>query len=315
MGISTVKLMRRGPRSVTTTDEDQSTSAAWLPTSRRVLRVATSPAHRKTQSKRKAKPAPLTVRTLISTPIDTPRRPLAPQKRRCRGSSGYQGPEHYAHLPANPIRDSLAPNLLVLVIGLNPGVTTALKGRAYSGRSNHFWRLLHESGLTTRRLCPEDDQDLPHLFAIGLTTIVSRPTRGLAQLSKEEMAAAVSGLVAKVRRWRPEIVIMAGKAQYKAVFRATYGRDPIAEECQYGWVDERKNIGSGTPGVGEHAHEGKEATVDYGGEWNGARVFIAPSPSGASPMFKGEREAGWRAVGEWVQQRRAERDTTFPARH
>jgi hypothetical protein len=121
------------------------------------------------------------------------------------------------------------------------------------------------------------------------------------------MEAAVSGLVSKVRRWRPEVVIMAGKAQYKAVFKATYGRDPTTEECQYGWVDEAKKMGSGTPGMGEHAHEGKEPTVNYGGEWNGARVFIAPSPSGASPMYKGEREAGWRVVGKWVEQRRAER--------
>ncbi|KAL9086431.1 MAG: hypothetical protein Q9159_004208 [Coniocarpon cinnabarinum] len=43
-------------------------------------------------------------------------------------SAGYAPPSKYAHLPH--LTDVLAPNLLILFVGLNPGITTATEGKS-----------------------------------------------------------------------------------------------------------------------------------------------------------------------------------------
>lgn len=44
-------------------------------------------------------------------------------------SRTYAPPEKYAHL--NGVPDALAPGLVLLLVGLNPGITTATVGHAY----------------------------------------------------------------------------------------------------------------------------------------------------------------------------------------
>ncbi|KAL9052408.1 MAG: hypothetical protein Q9162_005438 [Coniocarpon cinnabarinum] len=45
-------------------------------------------------------------------------------------SAGYAPPSKYAHLPH--LTDVLAPNLLILFVGLNPGITTATEGKSFN---------------------------------------------------------------------------------------------------------------------------------------------------------------------------------------
>jgi thymine-DNA glycosylase len=59
-------------------------------------------------------------------------------KKRSRTSNGYAPPSTYAHLPELP--DVVAPNLLILFVGLNPGLQTARTGHAYAHPSNLFWK-------------------------------------------------------------------------------------------------------------------------------------------------------------------------------
>lgn len=212
-----------------------------------------------------------------------------PRKRRRteKHPASYADPAKYADLPM--LNDVLAPNLLVLFIGLNPGITTAQSGHAYAHPSNLFWKLLHSSGLTDRRCAPQEDVNLPELYSCGFTNIVSRPSKDQSELSKAEMVAGTPALESKAREWQPEACCLVGKGIWEAVWKYRHGRALKKAEFNYGWQDEASNMGRSK-------------------KWTGARVFVAASTSGASASLKpAEKEAIWRPLGEWAQQRRIER--------
>lgn len=225
---------------------------------------------------------------------DTPERPSqnAPSpspsaKKRRRTSSRYAPPSKYAHLPE--LQDVLAPGLICVFVGTNPGVRTATAGHAYAHPSNLFWKLLHSSGCTDERLRPEQDVDLPRLYGMGNTNIVARPSRDAAELSKAEMAAGTPVLEDKVRRCRPEAVCIVGKGIWEAIWRWRYGREIKKDEFRYGWQEEKERMG------------GEEG-------WQGSRVFVASSTSGLSASLRpAEKEEIWRPFGEWVKTRRGQR--------
>lgn len=256
--------------------------------------------------------------TTTTTTIATPQK-----KKRIRPKTGYAPPSLYAHLPLLP--DALAPNLLVLFCGLNPGIRTAETGHAYSHPSNRFWPLLRTSGILPepRRGDPlitaADDRTCPARFALGFTNIVDRPTRNGAELSKAEMDAGVAGLEAKVRAWRPEVVCVVGKGIWESVWRVRRrsgggggggGGGGLGSEFRYGWQGETENMGVGMADEGQRV----EGVAYDGGEWHGARVFVATSTSGlaATPRLE-EKERIWRELGVWVERRRAERQAAATA--
>jgi len=225
-----------------------------------------------------------------------PRGAPTPTKRQ-RLTSKYAHPSKYAHL--SPLTDILEPNLICVFVGFNPGVMTATRGHAYAHPSNMFWKLLHSSGCTDRRLKPEEDVDLPRLYAMGNTNLVSRPTKDAAELSKGEQVASAPILDAKIRNFRPEAVCIVGKSIWENIWTHRYGKKPSKEEFRYGWQEERHNMGL-------LEVDGEDKTEDDG--WSGARVFVATSTSGLSASLKPhEKEAIWKPFGEWVMQRREER--------
>lgn len=236
-----------------------------------------------------------------STP--TPSNTKAPKpKKRNRPKSGYQPPTVYAHLP--PLPDALAPNLLALFCGLNPGVRTAQTGHAYNHPSNLFWKLMYSSGVLPVRCAAEEDRTLPERFNLGLTNIVSRPSRNGAELSKAEMDDGVGALEDKVRRWRPEVVVVVGKSIWESVWRVRHGRAVGKHEFRYGWQDEGENMG-----VGEVGEDESIDGVEYRDGWRGARVFVSSSTSGlAATLSPAEKERIWGELGQWVEARRAGRD-------
>ncbi|KAL1857485.1 uracil DNA N-glycosylase Thp1 [Diaporthe australafricana] len=237
------------------------------------------------------------------TPGSSTKQPPPPKtKRRKRQNAGYQPPSVYAHLP--PLPDALAPNLLALFCGLNPGVRTAQTGHAYNHPSNLFWKLMHSSGVLPVRCAATEDRTLPARFRLGLTNIVSRPSRSGAELSRAEMDAGVGALEAKVRRWRPEVVCVVGKSIWESLWRVRHGKGIAKEEFKYGWQDEGENMGVGDVGEAERL-EG----VEYREGWKGARVFVSSSTSGlAATLSPAEKERIWRELGQWVEARRAGRD-------
>ncbi|KAH7321236.1 uracil-DNA glycosylase-like protein [Stachybotrys elegans] len=225
--------------------------------------------------------------TRSSTRSDSSTPPAARGKRK-RTASGYAPPSTYAHLPTLP--DAVAPNLLVLFVGLNPGIQTARTGHAYAHPSNLFWKLLYSSGVTPRLCRADEDRSMPELYSLGLTNIVSRPSRNGSELSRQEMDDGVEALHEKARRWRPESMCIVGKSIWESIWRVRHNRKPVGAAFKYGWQDETENMGV------------------IPGEWPGARVFVASSTSGlAATLSPAEKQRIWDELGKWVKKRRIER--------
>ncbi|KAM0564596.1 hypothetical protein ACHAPJ_000811 [Fusarium lateritium] len=209
------------------------------------------------------------------------------RKKRARPSSGYAPPSTYAHLKGLP--DAITHNLLVLFIGLNPGIQTAQTGHAYAHPSNLFWKLLFSSGLTSRLCSPTEDRQLPELYSMGFTNIVARPSRNGSELSKQEMDEGVEILHEKCRKYRPESVCVVGKSIWESIWRVRHGK-PVGKAFKYGWQDETENMGV------------------IKGEWEGSKVFVSSSTSGlAATLSPAEKERIWAEIGTWAKKRRAER--------
>ncbi len=114
-----------------------------------------------------------------------------------------------------PLPDYLRPGLDVVFVGINPGLASAANGHHYAGLGNHFWPLLREAGFVPETFGYEDDvRVLEH--NIGLTNLVERPSRGLADLSREELRAGAARLRDTLREIRPRVVCFNGKAIYEA---------------------------------------------------------------------------------------------------
>jgi TDG/mug DNA glycosylase family protein len=112
-----------------------------------------------------------------------------------------------------PLPDYLAPDLDVIFVGINPGVQSARAGRYYANPRNPFWRLLHEAGLTPRELRPDEDHLLP-TFGYGITDIVKRPSRGVADLSPTDFRQGRLILEEKLLTCQPQIVCFNGKTGF-----------------------------------------------------------------------------------------------------
>jgi TDG/mug DNA glycosylase family protein len=151
--------------------------------------------------------------------------------RRTAATNGFAVGARNVRPPLPPLPDYLAPGLAIVFVGINPGERSARIGHYYGNPRNPFWRLLHEAGLTPRRLRPEEDALLPR-FGLGITDLVKRPSRGAGDLAAAEFRRGRPALEAKLLRARPRIVCFNGKTGFLWVFgrRAfrRFGRQPVA---------------------------------------------------------------------------------------
>ncbi|TPX19070.1 uncharacterized protein E0L32_011231 [Thyridium curvatum] len=317
------KASQSGSSSTQPSSRTTRTSTAGTMLTRRSPRLATPVKALSTPASPSPSPSPsLKRKSSTSTSASASPSKTPNKKKKKSRSQGYAPPSTYAHLP--PLADVLAPNLLVLFVGLNPGVQTARTGHAYAHPSNLFWKLLHSSGITpTPAPCRADeDRTLPARFACGSTNIVARPSRSGAELARSELDAGVSVLEAKIRRWRPEVACIVGKSIWESVWRVRRGggrRAPTKAEFRYGWQDERENMGRvqttrGVLGGGDGGDDDDDEAADVAEgvvvdpNWKGARVFVASSTSGlAASLSPAEKERIWRELGEWVEKRREEK--------
>jgi TDG/mug DNA glycosylase family protein len=148
------------------------------------------------------------------------------------------------------LKDCVKPPVRVLLVGINPGVRSALTGHHFAGFSNRFWNLLFDSGLVPEQLRAADDRRLPE-WGYGITNLVPRPSPGIDALTRDEYAAGVGVLRRKVRRWQPKIVAFVGVTLYRAIFEVR---------------------GAVTLGLQRQRLEG-------------ARVFVLPNPSGRNANY------------------------------
>ncbi|XP_060515814.1 uncharacterized protein LOC132695532 isoform X2 [Cylas formicarius] len=124
--------------------------------------------------------------------------------------------------------DHLTENLDIIIIGINPGLFAAYKGHHYAGPGNHFWKCLYLSGLTPQQMSADEDYKLLQV-GIGFTNMVSRATKGSADLTRKEIKEGSQILLEKLRKFRPKIAVFNGKLIYE-VFSGKkdfkFGRQP-----------------------------------------------------------------------------------------
>lgn len=113
------------------------------------------------------------------------------------------------------LTDLIANNLTIIFCGINPGLKSAWDGHHFSGRSNRFWKVLHQAGFTPHEIEPLNDATILD-FGYGLTTAVKRATVRADELSKEEFDNSIEAFKAKMIRFQPKYIAFLGKPAYIA---------------------------------------------------------------------------------------------------
>lgn len=147
------------------------------------------------------------------------------------------------------LTDLIRKDLKVVFCGINPGLKSASDGHHFSGRSNRFWKVLHQSGFAPYEIQPVNGAAILD-FDYGLTTAVDRATARADELSAEEFASSIEAFKAKIIHFRPEYIAFLGKAAYIAFS----GKKKVS----WGYQDE---------------------------DFCGAKVWILPNPSGLNRGF------------------------------
>jgi TDG/mug DNA glycosylase family protein len=115
------------------------------------------------------------------------------------------------------VPDVLAPDLRLVLVGINPGRASAAAAAHFANPRNDFWRLLHASGLTSRELAPAEQEQLIG-FGIGVTNAALRTTPGSGDLRAADYADAASRLEWIATTLRPRVMAFVGKEAYRGAF-------------------------------------------------------------------------------------------------
>lgn len=113
--------------------------------------------------------------------------------------------------------DVLAPGLLVLFCGINPGLYSAAVGHHFARPGNRFWPALYAAGITPRVLRPQENVSLLE-SRCGLTDIVARATARAEEVTTAELVAGRMLLAEKADRYAPAFVAVLGIGAYRAAF-------------------------------------------------------------------------------------------------
>ena len=110
--------------------------------------------------------------------------------------------------------DYLRKGMKLILVGSNPGDRSARVGHYYAGRGNQFWPIMYESGVIPEPISYEDDRRIVE-FGIGMTDLVKRPTREMAELERQEFAEGRVLLAQKLEEMRPKVIAFNGKMVYE----------------------------------------------------------------------------------------------------
>ncbi len=120
------------------------------------------------------------------------------------------------HAPT-PLPHLLRPNLKVVFVGFNPGTISAARGQYYANPGNRFYLLLAETGLTPRRVAPEEFRTLPE-YGIGLTDLCPWRVGQSDILTPDEISRGRKLLLPRLRRAHPRVIAFNGLTLFKYVF-------------------------------------------------------------------------------------------------
>jgi len=113
------------------------------------------------------------------------------------------------------LTDLISKNLTVIFCGINPGLKSAWDGHHFSGRSNRFWKVLHQAGFTPHEILPVNDATILD-FGYGLTTAVERATTRADELTKDEFHNSIEAFKVKMKQYQPKHIAFLGKMAYAA---------------------------------------------------------------------------------------------------
>jgi TDG/mug DNA glycosylase family protein len=163
------------------------------------------------------------------------------------------------------VPDVLAPGLVVVFCGINPGRVSAAAGAHFANPRNDFWRLLHEAAFTPRLYEPREQFELLEL-GIGLTNAAYRTTKGSGDLRRGDFAGSAERLLRLARELSPRALAFVGKDAYRGALGA------------------RPNLGAQARTLG-----------DVG-------LFVLPSTSpGNAAISYPERLHWFRALHDWLE--------------
>jgi double-stranded uracil-DNA glycosylase len=146
--------------------------------------------------------------------------------------------EELAAAVGRTVPDVIAPGLLVLFCGINPGLYTAAVGHHFARPGNRFWPALHTSGFTNRLVSPWEEGELLRL-GLGVTNLVARATASAGELLFEELREGRDLLEDKVRFYRPCFLAMVGVEAFRKAFnqpKAAVGMQEMTISTTAIWV-------------------------------------------------------------------------------
>ena len=147
-------------------------------------------------------------------------------------------PEELAAAQGRPVPDLVAPDLRLLLCGINPSLWSAVAGCHFGNPANRLWPTLHLAGLTPRRLHPSEGAELLRL-GIGVTNFVNHATATAAEISREQLVASRARVESTVLAWQPRVVAFLGLSAYRVAFgrpRAAVGRQDERIGASVGWL-------------------------------------------------------------------------------
>jgi TDG/mug DNA glycosylase family protein len=169
-----------------------------------------------------------------------------------------------------PLGDLIQPGLSLVFIGFNPSQIAWERGHYYANPSNRFYALLHEAGLTPRRLPPSEDRSLLELGIGAIDLLSGKPSPRAGEYPNREYRAGVPLLRSKIEACAPAAVCCNGYG----VFRHIFSQPPERPGLQFG-----RTLAS-------------------------SLVFASPSTSGLANGKGAERRLAFQEIGEWLNRRR-----------
>ncbi len=136
------------------------------------------------------------------------------------------------------VADLIARDLKVLLVGINPSLSSGATGYHFATPGNRLWPALHGAGLTARLLEPSETRELL-ASGIGITNLVNRATRSAKEVRPNELRDGAVALRSTVEAYRPRLVAVLGIGAFRRAFQqpgAQRGRQPIGLGSSQLWV-------------------------------------------------------------------------------
>jgi TDG/mug DNA glycosylase family protein len=114
--------------------------------------------------------------------------------------------------------DYLRPGLMLVFIGLNPGLYSARAGKYFARKTNRFWPALSTSRFAGHDLAAGDEKMLFEEKGIGFTDVVKRATAQIDELTKDEIKTGGQTLRQKIEIFSPAVACFIGLTGFRWVF-------------------------------------------------------------------------------------------------